>query len=324
MREPPLRVTVLGRVHEVAASLLRTELQRSEGFPRAPLLEAVIRHAPRAQAIARLTVLVEQAATRISAPAQVSAPMAAPPLFLIPVAESVEAEALATPQTPSRAFLEMNAALGLLYLGVRPAEAPQALAALERFARALGGPAGAALLAGGLLLRQGPQALLGAAERDPLLLRQAPRALSTLGAPRAVCDLAALRPLCSAWIEALRRGQKTQGAHAHRGFLGDVCEAQYRLAQRGGGPAVLDLLLGTEERSALQDLVTSELPGTADYLAARPMVWWLGVVAAGAPLDDAAIAAIERARDRFRSEVFHEECALILSGGTWPPAAPPA
>ena len=34
--------------------------------------------------------------------------------------------------------------------------------------------------------------------------------------------------------------------------------------------------------SALQDLVTSELPGTADYLAARPMVWWLGVVAAGA------------------------------------------
>lgn len=274
-----VQVHVHEHTHQVSLALVQAELQRSGPPPKLPVLEAIIRHAPREPAVARLVQMLD----------------APPP----PGPGSTGAHAV------------MYAALGLLRLSARE---PAALAALERFARRLGGAAGAVIDAGVVLLRDGTGPLLQAGT-DSLLLRQAPLALCALAQPGA--ELGEIGPLCACWAEALRSGQKKLGVQALRAYLGDVAEALYRVQQRLRPEGGIAALLTEGDRGFFYDTITFELPGTADFLAARAMVWLLGLLG---PLDDAAIAAIERARDRFRNEAFHGDCALILSGGPWPPA----
>jgi hypothetical protein len=196
------------------------------------------------------------------------------------------------------------------------AREPFAVAALAAYAARLGGAAGAIPAAGAVLLRDGP-APLCLPDADPLLLRQATRALCTIALPGPLVP--GLPPLFAAWLRALQQGGKTLGVQAFRAYLGDVAEALYRVVQRGRPRPDPSQILTEAGRGYLVDTITYELPGTADFLAARQMVWLLPLL--GLP-DDAGIAAIERARDRFRNEAFHADCAVILSGGPWPP--PPA
>lgn len=270
-----LRLLVHGHPYGVSRAALQAELRRQGPPPRLPLLEAVIRYAPRQQAIARLSNM------------------------------------LAAPVPPGGEHLVLHAVLGLLWL--MPQE-PSAHQALRDHATRLGGAAGASIEAGVILLSEGPDAL--AMRADPLLLRQSPRAVCALSQPGALPP--GLRTLVSAWMNALARAWRTQGAQAFRAHLGDVAEAIYRVVQRSAPPCCLHDLVSDEHQAQLLDLLAAELPGTADFLAARAMVWLIGLYG---PPDDASAAAIERARDRFANEAFHADCALILSGGPWPPPA---
>jgi hypothetical protein len=146
-------------------------------------------------------------------------------------------------------------------------------------------------------------ALVSALDDDALLVR-APLVLTTLQvAPRET------PAIVTALLRGVDRLQSTLGVTAYRALLGDVAEALFRLAQRGA-----DLALG-DQRDTLVDRLSSELPGTPDLVAARGMAWLLGVLA---QTDDAAVSAIERARDRFRDPAFHDDCTAILDG-RWPP-----
>lgn len=296
-REERLQVNVHGHVHEVSAGLLRAELLRDGPPPKLALIEAVIRHAPRGEALARLAGMLDAAA---AAPGQ--GPVPGP--------------------GPGNEHAAMHAALGALGLSPDP-EAPREAAALDalmRFGARVGGAAGATVRAGVILLREGPAALArrgaGTDEDDLLLLRQSPRAVCAITHPGPLVPH--LRPLCAAWMAALDQAGKTMGAHGFRALLGDVSEALYRVLLRARPRCGPQDLLSEPERAMLLDLVAVELPSTADFLAARSMAWALGALGP-LPPDDAGAAAIERARDRFANESFHADCAAILSGGPWPP-----
>lgn len=270
-----LLVTVHGHRHELPEGMLTAELGRSGPPPKLPLLEAVIRHAPRAQAIERLT------------------------------------EMLGHPVPPGGEPVAMHAALGLLWL--MPTE-PPALQALRRFAGRARGAAGATVAAGVWLIEAGPAALAAGPGGDPLLLRWSTRSVAALGQPGALVP--EMPQLVEAWMAALDLATKTAGAHAFRAFLGDIAEALYRVVLRASPSCHVGQLMTERQAATLLDTITTELPGTSDFLAARAMVWLLGLLG---PPDDAGIAAIERARDRFANEEFHKDCEIILSGGRWPP-----
>lgn len=296
-REARLEVMVHGHVHEVSAGLLRAELLRDGPPPKLALIEAVIRHAPRGEALARLAGMLDATA------------VAAGPMTGIAHGPSLEHAA-------------MHAALGALGLSPDPGVPREAAAldALQRFGARVGGAAGATVRAGVILLREGPSGLArrggAAGEDDLLLLRQSPRAVCAITHPGPLVPH--LRPLCAAWMVALEQAGKTMGAHGFRALLGDVSEALYRVLLRARPRCGPQDLLSESERSMLLDLVAVELPSTADFLAARAMAWALGALGP-LPPDDAGAAAIERARDRFANESFHADCAAILSGGPWPP-----
>ncbi len=276
-----VQVQVHGHPHDVPLSLVAAEVQRRGPLPRLPLLEAIIQHGERGATLVRLSNMLEVADPQ--------------------------------PARPGSEHAAMHAALGLLRLSTRE---PFALLALSGYAGRLGGPAGAILASGVILLRDGP-APLCLPEADPLLVRQSTRALATIGRP---ADLVpGLLPLFSRFIETLQQAGKTLGVQAFRAYLGDVAEALYRLVQRCDPPPDIAVMLSETDRGYLADTLTFELPGTADFLAARQMVWLLPLL--GLP-DDAGTAAVERARDRFRNEAFHADCAIILAGGTWPPPRP--
>lgn len=284
-------VRVHGQRKQVSALLLKRELLRSGPPPTLVLIEAILQHAERGAAIARLRDMLKH------------------------IPEPLPAEGH---------HVVVRAAQGLMQLGAADEDS---LAVLRALAQRLGGDAGAAVEAGVVLLSAGPAGLVGASGRP---LRQAARALCVLlllpdpAGPRpatgpatpVVLDLLGLSGLTAAWLQDMRRQHKALGVHALRGYLGDVAEALYRLARRGIGPRQL---LSEADCGYLMDLTTGELPGTSEFLAARPMVWLLPLLGA---LDDAGVAAIERARDRFANEEFHADCAQILAGQPWPPVAP--
>jgi hypothetical protein len=197
----------------------------------------------------------------------------------------------------------MEAVAGLLQKGVTDA-APDLRALAER----LGGPPGAIARAAAFLVEDRAEALADASNEDALLLRAGPQAFFHMrrvpgGASR----------LFSVWVGELRRASTQLGVTAFRSFIGDIAEAAFRALQHGASPeAVLDVA----SRSFLLDCITSELPGTTDFLAARGMVWLAGALARD---DDAARSAIERAAARFRDPEFQSDCTAILEGGVWPP-----
>lgn len=163
-----------------------------------------------------------------------------------------------------------------------------------------------------LLAQNDVAALLARCAADPLVSRFSP--IACCHAPRPLPDGARLFSL---YIEELRRAASLQGASAYRAFLGDVAEAAFRQIACGASP---DQLLGDAGCGFFVDAITAELPGTTDFLAARGMVWLLGVLE---PADDTARSAIERARTRFRNADFAEECRRILAGEPWPPLPHP-
>ncbi len=179
------------------------------------------------------------------------------------------------------------------------------------FADRLEGPPRAIVESCALLVRGAYDELATRIDSDPLIARFSPLAFCQL--PRRIAEAP---PLFARWIEQLRRGASGQGASVYRAFLGDVAEAAYRQIARGADPTTL---LSEEGCGFFVDSITAELPGTTDFLAARGMVWLLGVLE---PTDDTARSAIERARARFRNADFHEECRRILAGEPWPPPAP--
>lgn len=318
--------------HEVPLYLIKSELSRTGPPPKLPLLEAIIHHGDRDLAVARLANMLDSASVDMrprsagvgSGPsvATNTGPSASPGAEAGGVPDAVSstgpgagpsAGSGAAAVAPGVEHALMHAALGLLRLSARE---PVAIAALSAYAARLGGSAGAIPAAGVILLRDGP-APLCVADADPLLLRQATRALCAIGDPSSL--IPSLPPLFARWIVALQQATKTLGVQAFRAYLGDVSETLYRLAQRARPAPDLAALLSDADRGLLLDTLIGELPGTADFLAARQMVWLVPLLGL---LDDAGIAAIERARDRFRNEAFHADCALILGGGTWPPRPP--
>jgi hypothetical protein len=186
----------------------------------------------------------------------------------------------------------------------------ESAAALEAFAARLGGSPGAIAHAAALLVEDRADALAAEMATSGLLVRHAPQAYLHLrrvppGAPA----------LFAEWRRALARGTTDLGSTAYRAFLGDVAEAAFRALQQG---AEADALLGDEGRAFFVDAVCAELGGTTDFVAARGMAWLLGALA---QTDDAARAAIERARTRFRAPAFQRDCAVMLAGDPWPPRA---
>ena len=123
--------------------------------------------------------------------------------------------------------------------------------------------------------------------------------------------------LFAAWVATLAKRRRTLGVTALRAFVGDVAEAAFRSLQHG---ADAESLFGDGDRGFLVDTLCAELPGTTDFVAARGMAWLLGALQ---PDDDAARAAIERARDRFRDPEFQADCEAMLTGAPWPPRLQP-
>lgn len=179
--------------------------------------------------------------------------------------------------------------------------------ALDEVARRVGPPLSATALAARLLLEGDYGALAAAIGEDDLVAQRTPFVLNA--SPRRTTAAA---PVRSALCAALVRLQPVLGITAYRAFLGDLAEALYRAVHAGADP---DALLGAD-RGPLFDRLCAELPGTPDLVAARGMAWLLGVLG---PNDDAAHAAIERARQRFRDPAFHADCDAIFDG-RWPPA----
>jgi hypothetical protein len=199
----------------------------------------------------------------------------------------------------------LAAVLALVHLDARAA-APM----LAHAAARMSAPLSVTTRVAALVLAEAHDELVAAIDGDDGLAQRAALVLGALGSTSAWLPL-----VIAAMLRALVRLQPTLGITAYRAMLGDLAEALFRTAQRG---ASLDALLG-EGREALVDRLCAELPGTPDLLAARGMAWLLGALAPG---DDAARAAIERARARFRDPSFHRDCAAMLgeaSGTSWPP-----
>ncbi len=171
----------------------------------------------------------------------------------------------------------------------------------------LGGSPGAIVEAAAFLLEDRVSDLVLAARCSPLLARHSAQPYCHLRrVPKQVAQLFGL------WVAELERASSQVGVAALRGFLGDVSEAAFRAFQCG---AAAGDLLDERAQSWLGDLLCAELPGTTDFLAARGMTWLLGALN---PNDDAARAAIERARQRFFDREFQRDCEVILSTGIWP------
>ncbi len=185
-------------------------------------------------------------------------------------------------------------------------DAHAALPALARATRN-GGPLGATARIAGHLLDDDADGLDAAMADDDALALRVPLVITVLPA-----QLVWAPRLFSTLLGALARLQPTLGITAYRAFLGDTAEAAFRQLQHG---ATMDAL--GDLRGALVDKVTAELGSTPELVAARGMAWLLGFTAAG---DDAAVSAIERARDRFRDPGFHADCDAMLAG-RWPPTS---
>jgi hypothetical protein len=179
-------------------------------------------------------------------------------------------------------------------------------AELHALAQKLAGPPAALARAAAFLVEDRAAELAEACAADALLLRQSPIAYAQL---RRVPDGAAA--LFAVFVGALERSTHTLGSTAFRAFLGDVAESAFRALQLGADAGAL---LG-EGRGFLVDVATSELGGTTEFLAARGMAWLLGALARD---DEAARAAVEKARDRFHDAAFQADCTAILAG-EWPP-----
>jgi hypothetical protein len=197
----------------------------------------------------------------------------------------------------------MQAVLGLVRLG-----AEEAASELRALACRLGGSPGAIARAAAFLVEDRAAELAELAASEPLVARHGPQAYLALprvpdGAPR----------LFAAWLSALEHAAITAGVTAYRAFLGDVAEAAFRALQHG---CDAEALLGARGRGFLVDAICAELPGTADFVAARGMAWLAGTLEPG---DDTVRAAIERARARFRDPEFQSDCAAMLAARAWPP-----
>ena len=197
----------------------------------------------------------------------------------------------------------MQAVAGLTRLGA--AEAAPELRALSD---QIGGSPGAIATAAAFLVEDRAEELARALPADPLLARHSPQAYVHLvrmpaGAPS----------LFAAWLAALERASTHDGVTAYRAFLGDVAVAAYRTLQLG---VEAERLLGDDGRGFLLDAISSELPGTTDFLSARGMAWLIGTLE---PTDDSVRAAIERARERFRDPAFSADCEAMLAMRAWPP-----
>jgi hypothetical protein len=197
----------------------------------------------------------------------------------------------------------MQAVFGLLRL-----EAHDGGDELRALASRLPESAGAIARAAAFLVEGRAAELAEAAAGDALLSRASPQAYLHLAR---VPDGAAR--LFATWVGELERSATQLGVTAFRAFVGDVAEAAFRSLQHG---ADADALLGEHGGAFLVDVIGAELGGTTDFLAARGMAWLAGALA---PDDDAARAAIERARDRFRDPEFQADCDAILAGEPWPP-----
>ncbi len=196
----------------------------------------------------------------------------------------------------------------IVFAEVRLGDA-QSARAMTVLAQRLDGPARAVVESCALIVR-GDYATLGARiASDPLIGRFSP--IAFCHAPRVTL---AGPTLFGRWIELLRRGVSGQGASVYRSFLGDVAEAAFRQIVRGADPQGL---LGDAGVTFFIDAIIAELGGTTDFLAARAMVWLLGVLG---PTDETARSTIERARLRFRNADFAEDCRRILAGEPWPPS----
>ena len=200
----------------------------------------------------------------------------------------------------------LHAVFGLVRL-----DAAVAARELEALATRLGGSPGAIARAASFLVADRVGALAAAAADDELLARSSPQPY--LHVSHVTPDAGAL---FAVWVDTLRRRSPHLGVTALRAFLGDVAEAAFRALQRG---AARDALLSDEDRALLVDTLCAELPGTTDFVAARGMAWLLGALEAE---DEAARAAIERARSRFRDPEFQADCEAMLTGQPWPPPPP--
>jgi hypothetical protein len=181
-------------------------------------------------------------------------------------------------------------------------------AELRALGERLGGAPGAIARAAAFIIEDDVGGLAAQVVTDRPLARSSPQPY--LHVARV---LAGAPALFAAWGEVISHLSTGLGVSAFRAFLGDVAEAAFRTLQLGADP---DALLG-QRRGELVDLVSAELPGTTDFLAARGMAWLLGALA---PSDDAARTALERARRRFHAPSFQADCEAMLTGKQWPPA----
>jgi len=197
----------------------------------------------------------------------------------------------------------LHAVYGLVRLG-----AVEASDDLEKLGAHLGGSPGAIARAAALLVADRVPALAAAIAEDAVLAHASPQPYAHLG--RVPADAPSL---FAAWVAVLRKEAPRLGVTALRAYVGDVAEAAFRSLQHGAG---VETLLGEADREFLVDTMCAELPGTTDFIAARGMVWLLGVLQRD---DETARAAIERARDRFRDPEFQADCEAMLGGAAWPP-----
>jgi hypothetical protein len=206
-----------------------------------------------------------------------------------------------------RGAATLHAVYGLVRL-----DAAEASDDLSGLAAHLGGSPGAIARAASFLVVDRVAELAAALADDAVLAHASPQPYLHL---RRVP--AAAPALFAAWIATLRREAAHVGVTALRAFVGDVAEAAFRSLQHGAAAAAL---FGDDDRALLVDTACAELPGTTDFIAARGMAWLLGALE---PDDEAARAAIERARDRFRDTEFQSDCEAMLTGAPWPPRLQP-